>query len=131
MKKYYTVYETGKFEFQVNFGYIICIIMVSLFTYIVINNFKHKKTLNGETLYKTVITENTKSRKVTVTTIEANNMIVTTILETLPSKDGKNYEDSKVKLLTSSVEFYIRKNDPSSKRVIELQTLKIGGDNDA
>lgn len=57
MKKYYTVYETGKFEFQVNFGYIICIIMVSLFTYIVINNFRHKKTLNGETLYKTVITE--------------------------------------------------------------------------
>ena len=76
----------------------------------------------------TVIEENSEYRKVVVTNIPASNMKLTTVLEILPSKNGKSYEDSQVKLLTSTIEFYIRKNDESSKRELTLQTLKIGGD---
>lgn len=75
----------------------------------------------------TTVTENTSHRKVTVTNIPTNNMVLTTVLEVLPSQNGISYEDSEVKLLTSTIEFYIRNDDESSKRELKLQTLKIGG----
>ena len=75
----------------------------------------------------TTVTENTDYRKVTVTNIPTNNMVLTTVLEVLPSQNGISYEDSEVKLLTSTIEFYIRNDDESSKRELKLQTLKIGG----
>ena len=76
----------------------------------------------------TIVTEDTPSRKVIVTEIKANNMKLTTVVEPLPPKNGINYSDSEVKLLTSTIEFYIRNNsDESSKRELKLQTLKIGG----
>ena len=49
------------------------------------------------------------------------------MVEVLPSQNGISYEDSEVKLLTSTIEFYIRNDDESSKRELKLQTLKIGG----
>ncbi len=73
----------------------------------------------------TVVTEDTVERRVTVTNIPTNNMMVTTTLETLPPKNGRTYEDSSVKLLTATVEFYTKSNEPASKKEIQLQTLKI------
>ncbi|MBQ9279679.1 MAG: type II secretion system protein [Clostridia bacterium] len=76
----------------------------------------------------TVVTTNTTSKKVTVTTIPNNNMVLTTTLESLPSKNGRNYATSDVKLLTAKIEFYLKKGDASSKRELTLETIKIGGD---
>lgn len=67
------------------------------------------------------------NKEISVTKIDANNMTLTTIVEPLPEKNGKSYETSKVKLVTSSVEYYLKKNDESTKKILELQTLKIGG----
>ncbi len=75
----------------------------------------------------TVIQENTKTKRVTVTTIDKHKLTITTTLETLPAKNGKTYEDSKVKMLTANAEFYTKNNDNSSKRTLTLKTLKIGG----
>ncbi len=73
---------------------------------------------------------NTSAKKVVETKIpgwSGDNIIITTTLENLPDKDGKSYTNSKVKLLTSTAEFYIRNGDPASKRTLTLQTYKIGG----
>ena len=48
-------------------------------------------------------------------------------IEVLPTKDGKSYLNSPVKLVTSEAEYYTRTSDPTSKRTMTLQTLKIGG----
>ena len=74
-----------------------------------------------------VVKENTNTRKVTVTEIPQHNLVITTTLEVLPSKNGKNYNGSKVKLLTSDAEFFLKKGVQSSKRTLTLKTLKIGG----
>ena len=78
----------------------------------------------------TVVQENTQSRKVTVTEVKGYNFIITTTLEDLPPKNGVSYADSKVKLLTSDIEFFIRKGDESSRRILTLKTLKIEGSED-
>ena len=57
MKEYYTVYETGKFEFHVDLSLIIFIIMLVAFSYVVIHNFKYKTTLSGESFRKDVLVE--------------------------------------------------------------------------
>ena len=80
----------------------------------------------------TVIRESNDLRKITVTKIPANDITITTTVEALPTKDGVSYIKSRVKLLTSNAEYYIRKNDPSSRRVLTITTLKIeGGEADA
>lgn len=69
-----------------------------------------------------------KVRTVKTTKIEAaNNLTITTIVEVLPTKNGVDYKNSRVKLLTGTAEYYIRKNDESSKRVLTIKTLKIEG----
>ena len=78
----------------------------------------------------TIVQENTQSRKVKVTSVPKHNFKITTTLQDLPSKNGVSYANSRVKLLTSNIEFYIRKDDESSRRVLTLQTLKIGGNGD-
>ncbi len=78
----------------------------------------------------TVIEENTNSRKVTVTNVPGHNFKITTTLENLPPKNGVSYADSRVKLLTSDIEFFIRKDDESSRRILTLKTLKIEGSGD-
>ena len=75
----------------------------------------------------TVIKENTSAKKVTVTTIDEHNLIITTTVEILPPKNGRSYANSDVKLLTSNAEFYLKKNDQSTRRTLTLKTLKIGG----
>lgn len=81
----------------------------------------------------TTIKVNTEELKIIETIIPNNklnpeyDMVLITTVETLPDKNAKSYKNSKVKLLTSTIEFYIRNGDPSSKRVLTLQTLKIGG----
>ena len=75
----------------------------------------------------TVVQENTNTRKVTVTDIKKHNLIITTTVEILPAKNGKSYVDSNVKTLTANAEFFTRKNDQSSRRVLTIKTLKIGG----
>ena len=75
----------------------------------------------------TVVVENTTARKTIVTTVSKHNLVITTTLEILPPKNGKSYATSDVKLLTSNAEFYLKKNDQSSKRILTLKTLKIGG----
>lgn len=80
----------------------------------------------------TVIKESNSLRKVSVTTIPTSNITITTTVEALPTKNGVSYLESRVKLLTSNAEYYIRKNDESSKRVLTITTLKIeGGEADA
>lgn len=76
---------------------------------------------------ETVVKENTSGRRVTVTTINKHNLVITTTEEILPPKNGKSYANSGVKLLTSNAEFYMKKGDPSSRRTLVLKTLKIGG----
>ncbi len=76
-------------------------------------------------LNKTVTVESTENREVKVTNIDANNMILTTTFEKLTNKDGKDYSNSRIRLITASIEFYTSKNDPSTRRVIELKTYKI------
>ena len=78
----------------------------------------------------TKIEENTPSRKVTVTEVPGHNFKITTTLENLPPKNGVSYANSRVKLLTSDIEFFIRKNDESSRRILTLKTLKIEGSGD-
>ncbi len=78
----------------------------------------------------TVIQENTPARKVTVTEVKGHNFIITTTVENLPPKNGVSYADSRVKLLTSDIEFFIRKGDESSRRILTLKTLKIEGSGD-
>ena len=81
----------------------------------------------------TQVQENTRLKKVVVTTIPAvsdlitTNTVITTTVEVLPTKDGKSYVDSPVKLVTSEAVYYIRTSDPTSRRTMTLQTLKIGG----
>jgi type II secretory pathway pseudopilin PulG len=75
----------------------------------------------------TMIQENTNARKVVVTRVDEHNLVITTTVEILPARNGKNYSNSKVKLLTANAEFYTKKEDPSSKRFLTLKTLKIGG----
>lgn len=75
----------------------------------------------------TVIQENTNARKVVVTRVDEHNLVITTTVEILPARNGKTYANSQVKLLTSNAEFYTKKDDPSSKRILTLKTLKIGG----
>ena len=81
----------------------------------------------------TQIQEDTKLKKVVVTTIPSvsdlitTNTVITTTIEVLPSKNGKSYENSPVKLVTAEAEYYTRTSDPTSKRTMTLQTLKIGG----
>ena len=77
----------------------------------------------------TVVKEDTTGRKITVTTIDEHNLVITTTLEILPAKNGKSYANSGVKMLTSNAEFFMKKNDQSSKRMLTLKTLKIGGRN--
>ena len=76
----------------------------------------------------TEVTENTPFRKVTVTNIPDNNMKLTTVVETLPSKDGISYVDSNVKLVTSTIEYYLKKSDPSNRRELVIKTIRTGGD---
>ena len=77
--------------------------------------------------------ENTQLKKVVVTVIPnvsdliTTNTVITTTIEVLPTKDGKSYLNSPVKLVTSEAEYYTRTSDPTSKRTMTLQTLKIGG----
>lgn len=78
----------------------------------------------------TVVEENTPSRKVTVTNIPGHNFKITTTLENLPPKNGVSYASSRVKMLTSDIEFFIRKDDESSRRILTLKTLKIEGSGD-
>ena len=78
----------------------------------------------------TVVHENTPSRKVTITEVPNRNFKITTTVENLPNKNGVSYAGSKVKLLTSDIEFFIRKGDESSRRVLTLKTLKIEGSGD-
>ena len=81
----------------------------------------------------TRIIENDERRKVVETIVPAgsdlitSNTVITTTVEILPPRGGKTYDESKVKLVTSTAEFYIRNSDPTSKRTMTLQTLKIGG----
>ena len=75
----------------------------------------------------TAIQENTNARKVVVTRVDEHNLVITTTVEILPARNGKTYANSQVKLLTSNAEFYTKKDDPSSKRILTLKTLKIGG----
>lgn len=75
----------------------------------------------------TTIREETTERKVKVTTIPSTTITITTTVENLPTKDGKSYANSRVKLLTGEAEFYIRKNDESSRRVITIKTIKVEG----
>ena len=81
----------------------------------------------------TRIFENTPQKKIFETIVPAGsdlittNTVITTTVEILPTRGGKTYNDSKVKLVTSTAEFYIRNSDPTSKRTMTLQTLKIGG----
>ncbi|MBQ8299934.1 MAG: hypothetical protein IJX99_08830 [Clostridia bacterium] len=75
----------------------------------------------------TVIRESNALRKVSVTTIPANDITITTTVEALPTKNGVSYLESRVKLLTSNAEYFIRKNDESSRRVLTIKTLKIEG----
>lgn len=78
----------------------------------------------------TVIEEHTDERKVTVTKIPGHNFTITTTLENLPPKNGETYANSRVKLLTSDIEFFIRKDDESSRRILTLKTLKVEGSGD-
>ena len=64
-------------------------------------------------------------KKTTVTKIKNYNLTVTTTVENLPPKNGESYDNSRVKILTGTVQFYTKKSDPSSKRTIELKTLKV------
>lgn len=75
----------------------------------------------------TVVQEDTNSRKVTVTDIKKHNLIITTTVEILPARNGKSYVNSSVKTVTANAEFFTKKNDQSSRRVLTLKTLKIGG----
>ena len=76
----------------------------------------------------TRIIENDVRRKVVETIVPAGSDLITSnTVEILPPRGGKTYDDSKVKLITSTAEFYIRNSDPTSKRTMTLQTLKIGG----
>lgn len=75
----------------------------------------------------TRVIEDSENKKVTLTQVKQYNLTVTTTLESLPPKNGVSYDDSKVKLLTGTVKFYTKKSEPSSERIIELQTLKIEG----
>ncbi len=81
----------------------------------------------------TRVVENTPLKKIVETIVPAGsdlittNTVITTTVEILPARGGKNYDDSEVKLVTSTAEFYIRNSDPTSKRTMTLQTLKIGG----
>lgn len=74
------------------------------------------------------ITEDGKNIKISLTNIQANNMILRTRVEPLDNKNGKDYSDSKVKLVTATIEYYTKSNDENTKREMTLQTLKIGGD---
>lgn len=76
----------------------------------------------------TVVTEDSVFRKVTVTTISTNNMTLTTVVEPLPSRNGVSYVNKDIRIVTSTVEYYLKKGDPSSRRELVLKTLKIGGD---
>lgn len=76
----------------------------------------------------TEMTENGQRIKISTVNINVNDMVLTTRVETLPPKDGINYENSKVKLVTATIEYYIRSNDESSRRELELQTLKVEED---
>ena len=78
----------------------------------------------------TTIEENTPGRKVTVTKVPGHNFLITTTLENLPPKNGVSYANSRVKLLTSDIEFFIRNQDESSRRILTLKTLKIEGSGD-
>lgn len=64
-------------------------------------------------------------KKTTVTEIKNYNLTVTTTVENLPPKNGVSYDNSRVKILTGTVQFYTKKSDTSSKRTIELKTLKV------
>jgi type II secretory pathway pseudopilin PulG len=59
---------------------------------------------------------------------EKPKIVITTTIEDLPPKGGKSYENSPVKKVTSTAEYYLRTADESSKRTMVLETLKIGGD---
>ncbi len=72
--------------------------------------------------------ENGQRIKTSTTNLSTYNMTLITKIETLPSKNGKDYIDSKVKLVTSTVEFYLNANNPDSKRTMVLKTLKVEGD---
>ena len=76
----------------------------------------------------TVVTENSANRKVTVTNIPASHMTLTTVVEPLPEQDGYSYEDTSVRLVTSTIEYYTKQNDASSKKEMVLQTLKVKGE---
>lgn len=76
----------------------------------------------------TVVKEDTIQRTVKETVIPGTTIKITTTLETLENKDGKSYLNSKVKLLTANAEFYIRKNDETSKKNLMLKTLRVEGD---
>lgn len=76
----------------------------------------------------TKIIEQTPTKTITSTTIPNNNMVIYTTVEALADKNGVSYADSKVKLLTVTAEFYLKKSDASSKRELEIKTLKIGRD---
>lgn len=78
----------------------------------------------------TIVEENVPERKVIVTNVPGHNFTITTTIENLPPKDGVSYGASRVKLLTSDIEFFIRKNDESSRRILTLKTLKIEGSGD-
>lgn len=73
----------------------------------------------------TRVIEDENGKRTTLTEVKNYNLTVTTTIENLPPKNGVSYDDSKVKLLNAEVQFYTKKNDPSSKRTIELKTLKV------
>lgn len=75
----------------------------------------------------TVRSTDYSGNRIATTAIPHTDIVITTKIENLPSKNGTSYETSRVKLLTGNAEFYIRKNDESSKRVLTLKTLKIEG----
>ena len=54
----------------------------------------------------TSVIEENATRKVTVTNIPVHNMILTTTVESLGTKNGVNYASSRVKILTATIEFY-------------------------
>lgn len=58
---------------------------------------------------------------------QENNMIVTTNIESLPPKDGKNY-GNKVQIITANVKYYFKnpqKPDEKNAKTLTLQTLKV------
>lgn len=56
-----------------------------------------------------------------------NNMVITTNIENLPPKDGKNY-GSKVQIITANVKYYLKNPnnaDEKNAKTLTLQTLKV------